>query len=182
MATGASCYAPSPTVRSATGCSEDDGYSAQWSTLQRRQRRYEERRSQTFLEFQEKVALQRKKKRRGHQEEEEEEALFYRSGYSGERIFRFLNPANPTKSRRRVERLYWVASMSLVTGFFLSSFGTLLFMMGMICAIYFDEKARGAALLIASALLCIPGYYSLYVLWMYVRCKGGYSFTQLPGN
>lgn len=120
-------------------------------------------------------------------ESEEEEDAFYRTKdgqprqYNGRRFFEWLCPANPTRARLRVERLYWIAWKQLLYGFFMSGIGTVLMIIGIGCAGHFcEEKSRGVGVMIGALLLCIPGYYCVFVLYMYATCQGRYTYLQLP--
>lgn len=138
-------------------------------------------------EFREQLRRVSKAKARRSLESEEEEDAFYRAPdgqakrYAGRAFFEWLCPANPTKARLRVERLYWIAWKQVLYGFFMSGIGTMLLLVGFGCtAQYCEEKARGLGVLVGALLLCVPGYYCLFVLYMYVTCRGHYSYQQLP--
>ncbi|KPI85097.1 hypothetical protein ABL78_5863 [Leptomonas seymouri] len=120
-------------------------------------------------------------------ESEEEEDTFYRTKdgqsqeYEGRRFFEWLCPTNPTRARLRVERLYWIAWKQFLYGFFMAGVGTALMLIGFGCtARYCEEKVRGVGVIIGALLLCIPGYYCLFVLYMYATCRGRYTYLQLP--
>lgn len=139
---------------------------------------------QTMEEFRALLAAQKHLREKRSVESEEEEDFFYRSkeDYSGKWLFSWLNPANPTRARLRVERIYWVAWKPFLYGFFMSGVGIMLMAVGLGCAsgLFCEERSRGVVVLFGSLLICIPGFYSLFVLLMYVRCRKGYSYTQLP--
>ncbi|CBZ28958.1 conserved hypothetical protein [Leishmania mexicana MHOM/GT/2001/U1103] len=141
----------------------------------------------TVSEFREQLQRASKAKRKRSLESEEEEDAFYRTvdgnpkDYALRVVFEWLCAANPTKARLRVERIYWIAWKQFLYGFFMSGVGTMLMVVGIGCtAQYCVEKARGVGVMLAAFLLCVPGYYSLFVLYMYVTCRGGYTYLQLP--
>lgn len=116
----------------------------------------------------------------GDLDSEEEERLSFPPGRCGEWFFRLLCPRNPYRARRRVERVYWLSWRSFVYGVFLSGIGAMLWVLGCLWTYYGEERLRGVGVLFAATLLCIPGFYSLFVLFMYVAGKRGYSYRQLP--
>ncbi|KAG5498042.1 hypothetical protein GH5_02839 [Leishmania sp. Ghana 2012 LV757] len=141
----------------------------------------------TLEEFREQLQRVSKARSKRSLESEEEEDAFYRTidgtpkDYAYRVVFEWLCPANPTKARLRVERLYWIAWKQFLYGFFMSGVGTMLMAVGVGCtAHYCEEKARGVGVMLGAFLLCIPGYYCLFVLYMYVTCRGRYSYSQLP--
>ncbi|KAK7195441.1 hypothetical protein NESM_000471300 [Novymonas esmeraldas] len=141
----------------------------------------------TLDEFREQLKRASKARGRRSLESEEEEDAFYRGAdgsakeYAGRAVFEWLCPANPTKARLRVERLYWIAWKQFLYGFFMSGVGTMLLVVGAGCtACYCNERMRGVGVLLGALLLCIPGYYCLFVLYMYVTCRGRYTYSQLP--
>lgn len=141
----------------------------------------------TLSEFREQLQQARKARSKRSLESEEEEDAFYRTvdgnpkDYALRVVFDWLCPANPTKARLRVERIYWIAWKQFLYGFFMSGVGTMLMLVGIGCtAQYCVEKARGVGVMLGAFLLCVPGYYSLFVLYMYVTCRGGYTYLQLP--
>lgn len=135
----------------------------------------------TLEEFEADLKLRGRIQRRRTVEEEEEEATFYsQRDYPGAWFFRWLYPPNPPRARRRVERVYWLAWKPFLYGAFLSGFGTMLLLVGLGCMQYAEEPSRGVALVIAALLLCLPGYYSLFTLWMFIRCRKGYTLSMLP--
>ncbi|CAC9515166.1 conserved hypothetical protein [Leishmania infantum JPCM5] len=141
----------------------------------------------TLSEFREQLQQARQARSKRSLESEGEEDAFYRTvdgnpkDYALRVVFEFLCPANPTKARLRVERIYWIAWKQFLYGFFMSGVGTMLMLVGIGCtAQYCVEKARGAGVMLGAFLLCVPGYYSLFVLYMYVTCRGGYTYLQLP--
>ncbi|CCW61568.1 unnamed protein product [Phytomonas sp. EM1] len=138
----------------------------------------------TLAEFRAVMRMKRNLNNRRSAESEEEEELFYSSpsGYPGERFFRSLCPESPFKARIRIERIYWDAWGSAVRSILFSGFGIILLILGLVCVLILHEISRGAVILFAGVLLCTPGFYSLYVLLMYVRGHKNYSYCQLPGN
>lgn len=121
-----------------------------------------------------------RRRERTVESDEEEEAFYLAPGYTGQWLFAWLCPSNPTRSRICVERLYWLAWKSVCHGVFLSGAGATLLVLGIACTFLCEEPSRGIALVIAALLLCIPGFYSMFILFMYVRGKKGYSYQQLP--
>ncbi|KAG5498778.1 hypothetical protein JKF63_03067 [Porcisia hertigi] len=140
----------------------------------------------TLSAFRERLRRASKARCKRSLESEEEEDAFYRTidgnskDYPNRTVFEWLCAANPTKARLRVEHLYWVAWRQFLYGFFMSGVGTMLMVVGIGCtAQYCEEKARGVGVVVGALLLCIPGYYYLFVLYMYVTCRGGYTSSQL---
>ncbi|KPA83361.1 hypothetical protein ABB37_03009 [Leptomonas pyrrhocoris] len=141
----------------------------------------------TLEEFRAQLCQTGKERAKRSVESEEEEDAFYRTTdgqprqYEGRRFFEWWCPANPTRARLRVERLYWIAWKQFLYGFFMSGIGTVLMLIGIGCtANVCEEKSRGVGVIIGALLLCIPGYYCLFVLYMYATCQGRYTYLQLP--
>ena len=95
-------------------------------------------------------------------------------------LFRWLNPRDPMKARRRFGKLFWRGWKRLVLSFFLSAFGVTFLVIGMACMRMCDEFDRGIAFFAVGCLLVLPGFYGLTTLALYVRCVGRYNYKQLP--
>lgn len=183
-------YVPKPLPPAGTD------FRSQWTSMQRRRESEAQPKSQAQFEQwlqddrcetddERKMRLVRtlaQGRKRTVDSEEEEEIFYPPTGYSSEWFFRILCRANPRRARRRVERVYWVAWQQFSYGMFLSSCGVMLLALGSVWTYYGEERVRGAGVLLAAALLCVPGFYSLFVLLMYVRGVKGYSYRQLPEN
>ncbi|KAG5472497.1 hypothetical protein LSCM1_03898 [Leishmania martiniquensis] len=162
--------------------------SEEWRTMHGVHEEYnDEQPPCTLEEFREQLQRANKARSKRSLESEEEEDAFYRAAdgaprdYAYRAVFEWLCAANPTKARLRVERLYWIAWKQFLYGFFMSGVGTMLMIVGIGCtAQYCEEKARGVGVMFGAFLLCVPGYYCLFVLYMYVTCRGRYTYTQLP--
>ncbi|KAI5689855.1 Eukaryotic_protein_of_uncharacterised_function_(DUF872) [Leishmania braziliensis MHOM/BR/75/M2904] len=162
--------------------------SEEWREMNTNHGEYrDEQQPRTLSEFREQLRRIHKARSKRSLESEEEEDTFYRTvdgkpkDYALRFIFEWLCTANPTKARLRVERLYWIAGKQFLYGFFMSGVGTILMLVGIGCAAqYCVEKSRGVGVMLGALLLCVPGYYSLFVLYMYVSCRGQYTFLQLP--
>ncbi|CAD2217990.1 hypothetical protein AGDE_01600 [Angomonas deanei] len=107
-------------------------------------------------------------------ESEEEEAYFNSASTGFEKsFFRFLHPKNPYRARKRVSRIYWEAWGTFRLSFFLAGLGVLLLCIGGGCVNYCEEPSRGFVLLLAAVIVLLPGWYSMYAYYCYVRCYKG---------
>lgn len=163
-------------------------FSAEWQEMDDHgSRSSNTRQPRNLEEFRAQLRQAGKARAKRSVESEEEEDAFYRTPdgqprpYEGRRFFTWLCPSDPTRARLRVERIYWLAWKQFLYGFFMSGIGTALIMIGVGCtAKYCEEKSRGVGVLVGALLLCIPGYYCLFVLYMYATCRGRYTYQQLP--
>lgn len=163
-------------------------FSAEWQEMDGEDtRQAQAQQPRTLDEFREQLRRAGQERAKRSVESEEEEDAFYRTPdgrprlYEGRRLFEWLCPANPTRARLRVERLYWIAWKQFLYGFFMTGIGTALMLVGIGCtASLCQEKSRGVGVIIGALLLCIPGYYCLFVLYMYATCQGRYTYLQLP--
>ncbi|ORC90790.1 uncharacterized protein TM35_000072140 [Trypanosoma theileri] len=94
-------------------------------------------------------------------------------------LFRWLDPHNPARARRRIGDIYWSGWRTFVLGFFLSGVGLTLILLGAALWLFVVDTSRGIALFTVGCILSIPGIYSLVVLWCYVCGVEGYSYSQL---
>jgi hypothetical protein len=166
----------------------DANFSAEWREMDEDARRgTTQQQPRTLEEFRAQLRQASMARAKRSVDSEEEEDAFYRTKdgrirqYEGRRFFEWLCPANPTRARMRVERLYWIAWKQFLYGFFMSGVGTALMLIGIGCTAKFcEEKTRGVGVVIGALLLCIPGYYCVFVLYMYATCQGRYTYLQLP--
>lgn len=95
-------------------------------------------------------------------------------------FFHWANPRDPQKARRRFGKLYWLAWKRLIMSFFLSAFGAVFLVVGMLCMALCEEFSRGVAFFFAGFLMATPGFYGATILFQYVRGKKGFTYKMLP--
>eukprot|EP01062_Namystynia_karyoxenos_P051552 TRINITY_DN40559_c1_g1_i1.p3 TRINITY_DN40559_c1_g1~~TRINITY_DN40559_c1_g1_i1.p3 ORF type:complete len:191 (+),score=61.91 TRINITY_DN40559_c1_g1_i1:82-573(+) len=95
-------------------------------------------------------------------------------------VFRWLNPRNPSKARRRLGHIYWKALKRFVMSFNLLFFGITFLTIGLACFGTCDDTGRAWAFLVIGSLVFIPGIYSFIILFLYVRGAHGFTWKLLP--
>lgn len=113
----------------------------------------------------------------------EEKVLFYSNASSnGMWFFKLLNRSHPDRVRLRIERLYWEHWHSLSLAVTLSVMGSLLAGLSFyfIAVVGKAEYERGFAMLLVALVPGLPGFYILFIIFMYLRCCKGYSLAMLP--
>uniref|UniRef100_A0A7S1WAB2 Transmembrane protein 230 n=1 Tax=Neobodo designis TaxID=312471 RepID=A0A7S1WAB2_NEODS len=95
-------------------------------------------------------------------------------------LFRWLNPRDPHRARRRFGRLYWNAWYPLAMAILLTLFGVTFLLIGVGCMKECVEFERGIAFFVIGLLLFMPGMYGGVTLFYYLRGYRGYSYKDLP--
>ena len=95
-------------------------------------------------------------------------------------VFRYLNPRDPLKARRRVGEVYWKGWRRLIMSSLLLLFGLTFTLIGLFCMKLCTEFDRGVAFFIVGMIMLMPGAYGSLTLLMFVRCKPGFTYEQLP--
>lgn len=140
-------------------------------------------RSTSIEEYRSAVQCEMRNSRSRSPETREENEVFYRkgSGYNGEYLFSLLCPSDPHLARLRIERLYWERWSSFCLAIFLMGVGTSFFFMGLELWVTGNRNAfRSWCMMISSLFPIIPGYYTLFFIYKYVRCCKGYTLDSLP--
>ncbi|KAJ9460608.1 hypothetical protein DIPPA_23675 [Diplonema papillatum] len=95
-------------------------------------------------------------------------------------VYHWLNPRDPARARRRVGHLYWKALRRTILATNLLFFGIVFLIIGNVCFFTCNEIDRAWAFVVIGSLTFIPGIYATVILFLYIRCKGDYSWKDLP--
>eukprot|EP00754_Rhynchopus_humris_P040640 Rhum_TRINITY_DN23729_c0_g1::Rhum_TRINITY_DN23729_c0_g1_i1::g.178639::m.178639 len=95
-------------------------------------------------------------------------------------LFRWMNPRDPAKSRRRLGHLYWKCLKRLIMATNLLFFGCVFLTIGTVCHFVCDDRDRAWSFQFAGLLIFIPGIYATVILVKYVLCHPEFSWKMLP--
>eukprot|EP01061_Rhynchopus_euleeides_P027642 TRINITY_DN4494_c0_g1_i2.p2 TRINITY_DN4494_c0_g1~~TRINITY_DN4494_c0_g1_i2.p2 ORF type:complete len:143 (+),score=32.83 TRINITY_DN4494_c0_g1_i2:610-1038(+) len=95
-------------------------------------------------------------------------------------FYRFMNPRDPAKARRRVGHLYWKCLKRLVLSSYLLFFGIVFLLIGSVCHFTCDDSDRAWAFQFCGLLIFLPGIYGVTILTKYVMGHNEYTWKLLP--